>query len=504
MDFPVFHFDWLNDRFLIAVIAIIHVLINHGLAVGFVPFVTWLEQKGVTQGGPDRITDPAWDNMAYKLMWVAFIITTTIGAMTGVGIWFSAALVSPASIGSLIRVFYWAWFIEWLVFVTEVVLILIYFLTWKNSNKSIHAKVKHIRLGWFLSIFSWVTMAIIVAILGFMMDPGNWNTHHSLLNGFLNPIYLPQLFFRTPTAMVLGGTFAFFLIMLFTDKGTELRVKAIKTASIWILCWAPLSLLGAVVYYHVMPEAMKANLSTAVGSMDFEKYYELLRYFIIGGISLTVALSAFGLFKPKQVRLYMVIIPMITAFGFLGIFERVREFIRKPYIIGGYMYSNLLRVEDYPLYKKEGVLRHATYTSVSEITDENLIDAGKNVFMLTCSRCHTTQGVNSIVHVFERMYGFDKPLDENSMKAYIPNMHMGRTYMPPFPGTERELDALVAYIKNIQQTHDPLYGAQDEGVVINPLNNARAAVKIMEKQQQEAAALKAEQEKKDQLTLEKN
>jgi hypothetical protein len=48
MDFPVFHFDWLNDRFLIAVIAILHVLINHGLAVGFVPFVTWMEQKGVS------------------------------------------------------------------------------------------------------------------------------------------------------------------------------------------------------------------------------------------------------------------------------------------------------------------------------------------------------------------------------------------------------------------------------------------------------------------------
>lgn len=37
MDFPMFHLDWLNDRFLIAVIAIIHVMINHGLAVGFIP-----------------------------------------------------------------------------------------------------------------------------------------------------------------------------------------------------------------------------------------------------------------------------------------------------------------------------------------------------------------------------------------------------------------------------------------------------------------------------------
>ena len=82
-------------------------------------------------------------------MKVAFIITTTIGAMTGVGIWFSASLISPSSIGSLIRVFYWAWFTEWIVFVTEVVLIMIYFLTWKNSNKSLRAKIRHIRFGWF-------------------------------------------------------------------------------------------------------------------------------------------------------------------------------------------------------------------------------------------------------------------------------------------------------------------------------------------------------------------
>src|SRR5690606_18658729 len=111
--------------FLIAVIAIIHVLINHGLAVGFIPYITWLEQKGVQNSAADQITDPDWDQMVYNKMKVAFIITTTIGAMTGVGIWFSAALVSPASIGSLIRVFYWAWFTEWLVFVTEVILILI-------------------------------------------------------------------------------------------------------------------------------------------------------------------------------------------------------------------------------------------------------------------------------------------------------------------------------------------------------------------------------------------
>jgi hypothetical protein len=93
MDFPIFHLDWLNNRMLIAIIAIIHVMINHGLAVGFMPLITWLEQKGVKNSGREQITNLDWDNRVYNMMKVAFIITTTLGAMTGVGIWFSVALV---------------------------------------------------------------------------------------------------------------------------------------------------------------------------------------------------------------------------------------------------------------------------------------------------------------------------------------------------------------------------------------------------------------------------
>jgi hypothetical protein len=471
MDFPMFHLDWLNNRFLIAVIAILHVLINHGLAVGYIPYITWMEYKGLKNSKSDEITDMKWDAFIYKKMKVAFIITTTIGAMTGVGIWFSASLVSPSSIASLIRVFFWAWFIEWIVFVTEVVLILIYFLTWENSNKSLSAKMRHIRFGWFLAVFSWITMAIIVAILGFMMDPGNWNEHHSLLNGFSNPIYLPQLAFRTPTAMLVAGLFGMLLTVIFGKKEPELRAKGIKYAGIWILCWAPLSLIGAIIYWNVLPEAMIANMSTAVGTMQFSEYYDLLKIIIIVAISLVLVLAAFALLKPSKVKIWMVIIPCFCAFGFLGVFERVREFIRKPYVIGGYMYSNLLREEDYPLYKKEGILKFATYASTSEINESNKIQAGRDVFMLTCSRCHTTKGVNSITYVFERMYGFGKPLDVASVAGYIPNMHMGRTYMPPFPGNDKELDALAHFIKSLQTSGESLEGVQSKGVQVNPINS---------------------------------
>ena len=467
----MFHLDWLNDRFLIAMIAILHVLINHGLAVGFIPYITWLEHKGVRNSPSDQITDKDWDHTAYRMMKVAFIITTTIGALTGVGIWFSVALVSPASIGSLIRVFYWAWFTEWLVFVSEVVLILIYFLTWKKANGSLRSKLRHIRFGWFLSIFSWLTMAIIVSILGFMMDPGNWKTHHSLLNGFTNPIYLPQLAFRTPTAMVVAGMFGYVLVMLFTRRSSPLRAGFVRSSGKWLLCWIPLSLTGAIIYYRAMPAAMTANISVAVGTIEFQQYYDLLKYVIAGAVSLVAIIAAFGILKPGKVRLVMVIIPCVMAFGFLGIFERVREFIRKPYVIAGYMYSNLLRKEDYPLFQQDGILKYATYTSTPEVTADNKIEAGRNVFMLACSRCHTTHGINSITDVFERMYGPGRPLNENAMAAYIPNMHEGRTFMPPFPGNKKEIEALVAYIRYIQQTGETLEGAQTEGVIVNRTNN---------------------------------
>lgn len=472
MDFPMFHLDWLNDRFLIAVIAIIHVLINHGLAVGFIPYITWLEQKGVQNSAPDQITDFAWDKMVYHKMMVAFIITTTIGAMTGVGIWFSAALVSPASIGSLIRVFYWAWFTEWLVFVTEVILILIYFLTWKKANKSLREKIKHIRFGWFLAFASWITMVIIVSILGFMMDPGNWNTDKSLLNGFTNPIYLPQLAFRTPAAMLVAGVFGMLLTTIFSGKGTEMRQKAIKYGGQWVLLWTPFAIIGAIYYWNVMPAAMKDNMSVAVGSMDFARYYDLLKYFIIGAAGLSVVLALGAIFKPQKINFMIVLFPCLFVMGFLGIFERVREFVRKPYIIGNYMYSNLIRQEDYPLLKKDGILRHATYTTVHEITPENEVEAGRNIFMLTCSRCHTSRGVNSIVDVFEKMYGKGKPFQTEALAAYIPSMHNGRAFMPPFPGNEQELNALAKYIKHLQVTHEPLIGAQTEGIKVNPLNNS--------------------------------
>lgn len=95
---------------------------------------------------------------------------------------------------------------------------------------------------------------------------------------------------------------------------------------------------------------MKANMNIAIGIMDFAKYYDLLKYFILGAASLSILIALFALIKPQKVRFAYVFIPTLFAFRFLEIFEKLREFIRKPYVIGNYQLymSHLLKVEDYP------------------------------------------------------------------------------------------------------------------------------------------------------------
>ena len=139
MDFPIFHLDFAGNRLLIAGIAVLHVAINHALAVGAMPLVTMMELHGLRHGRPD------WDRLAYRTLAVCFIITTSVGALTGVGIWFATSLVNPAAIGSLTRVFFGAWFAEWIVFCLEVVAIMTYFLTWKHMGQ--RHKRAHIALG---------------------------------------------------------------------------------------------------------------------------------------------------------------------------------------------------------------------------------------------------------------------------------------------------------------------------------------------------------------------
>ena len=460
MDLPVFHLDFLNNRMLIAIIAVLHVVINHGMAVGGIPLIAYLERRGLRTG------DGAWDKLAFQILSVFFIVTTTIGALTGVGIWLSASLVNPYAIGSLIRVFFWTWFVEWLVFVTEVALILAYTLTWKTWIGP--RKQAHVKLGVVLAIASWATMALIVSILGFMMDPGSWHSDRTLFSGMLNPLYLPQLAFRTPLAMLMAGSFGLVIVPWVTERGSQLRTEAIRTIGRWMLAWTIPCVLGGLWYIRAVPDAMANNLAVALLTQALEGWANTAIRVLMGACLVITGIALWAARWPKSLRPPVLVTPAILAIVLLGTFERVREFVRKPYAIAGYLYSNGLRVDDYPLLQRDGILTHATYTTVRRVTPDNQIAAGREVFNLACTRCHTVDGVNGIRDVLARMYGDDSAWNSEAIVGYVGAMHEIRPFMPPFPGNEAEKRALAAFLVSLQFERDVIEGAQVTGVEAPP------------------------------------
>ncbi len=317
-------------------------------------------------------------------------------------------------------------------------------------------------------------MAIIVSILGFMMDPGNWLSNHSLLDGVVNPIYLPQLAFRTPLALVFAALISMTLILFFTKRDDPFRFQAIRAVSLFALVAAPFLLLGGYWYYSVVPSTMLDNLATSLMTLQFEQWQDRLIWGMIAMTALIMLIAQLGILRPNYLPRLLLMVPLLGVVWLTGHFERVREFIRKPFVIGQYMYANGLRVEDYPLYQSEGVLPFATYShplSAGELAaipatlDRDRVQDGKDVFMIACSRCHTGNGVNAITAHFQRMYG-DSPWVPELTMSYMEFMHEARPYMPPFPGTTEELEKLAEYLSILQHAPLRIPGAQAGGIAL--------------------------------------
>lgn len=445
MDFPIFQADFFGNRLLIALIAIVHVIINHSFAVGMMPLLAFMEWWAHRTGRED------WDRLLYQILAVAFIVTTSLGALTGVGIWFSTSVVNPGAIGSLLRVFYWAWFTEWVVFVCEVVLILIYFLTWKRMTGA--RKPAHIRIGIGLGVMSWLTMAIITAILGFMMNPGSWPQQQDLLAGFLNPAYVPQLFFRTSAAMIMAGSLALALCTAFTAKRTALRNEAVKTFAGWSLFWTVPLCIWALVYFQAIPLEMMVNLPVAFGTQVWAGSYNLLLQLTLGVGLVAVAFNLWALLRPARAYSFVWVVPFLCVCLLVSQFERTRQFIRKPYVLANYMYSNGVRTHESAYLVKTGLLANSAWAANRTVSAENRVQAGRDVFLIACSRCHTLNGANSVTANLARLYP-GQNWNPEIIDGYIRNINGARPYMPPFPGNAAERAALAAYLAALQNNSD--------------------------------------------------
>ncbi len=182
--YPVWEGFVIHSAFIVALIAVAHVLFSH-VTVAATWFNWWVERKALLEGKP-YLTDYLKAS-ALRLLMFAY----TLGAMFGVGIWFSVTASNPRGISTLIHNFVFYWASEWFWFIIDVFGIAVYYYTFGRVSPKTHA-----RIGLILALAASGTLAIIVGILGFKLTPGAWLQTGVSLDGFYNPSFWPMLFAR--------------------------------------------------------------------------------------------------------------------------------------------------------------------------------------------------------------------------------------------------------------------------------------------------------------------
>lgn len=448
MNYPVWELYWLNSGTLIAIIAVLHVFISH-FAVGGGIFLCLTDLKSVKEG------NIALRQYVRRHIWFFLLLTMVFGGVSGVGIWFIIALSSPWATSVLIHTFVFAWAIEWVFFIVEIVSLLIYhykFETLSDRNR--------LRVAFIYAASAWLSLFIINGIITFMLSPGQWLQTNNFWHGFFNPTNLPGLFFRTFICIMFAGLFGFVTAVF--EKNDSLRQTLLKYCAKWLYIPLPFLILSAFWYFYSIPE--NARLTNFVLN---KQTANAVNVFILSTVLLYLLALVMVFRTSKALQRVSVFVLLIIGLSWIGGFEYMREYARKPYVIYGYMYSPSILVHDEEKLNREGFLKHAKWTAIKEVTEENRVLAGRELFNLQCLSCHTIGGVkNDIIEktkgltyfgIISQLYGQGKILD----------------YMPKFIGNEREMEALAAFIKSLHKKQDPNiqpFTVKEENVEIPTFN----------------------------------
>lgn len=420
MNYPFWEVPIIGGGWLIGIVAILHVFVSH-FAVGGGLFLVLTEIKAY------KTNDPIVLNYVKKHSKFFLLLTIVFGALTGVAIWFTIGLVNPQATSALIHIFVWGWAIEWVFFFVEIAAVMFYFYTWDRVDRN-----THLAIGWIYFIAAIMSMVIINGILSFMLTPGDWLTTRNFWDGFFNPTYLSSLAVRIITAIVLAGIYGLFTATFVVEE--ENRSHIIKYSSKWVLPFMIALPIASYWYYLTLPEIPR---EIVLGGISFISQTAI--FGIIVGVILTFMVLLFGFFKTKLFTKYIGVLVLILGLLIMFAGERVREAIRKPFVIYNYMYSNGLLLDEFDKFKENGILSASKWTKITQIDEENKTQAGREAFKIYCGSCHIPGGYNDVFPLIQ-------DLDEETITMMIVDLENFRGYMPKFAGTETDAEAIAKWL----------------------------------------------------------
>jgi cytochrome bd-type quinol oxidase subunit 1/mono/diheme cytochrome c family protein len=449
MNYPVWYVPLIGSGWVIGIIAIIHVYISH-FAIGGGLFLAMTEHKALKEGRKDWLVKLK----GYSKFFL--ILTGVVGAMTGVAIWFAIGLASPEGTSTLIHNFVFGWAMEWVVFIVELTLAAAYYYTWDRIPEKLHLKIAYLYAG-----TSYVTLVIINGILTFMLTPGaGWlsvagtgNEASKFFDAFFNPTYWPSLMLRTLVCMSLAGIYALvFFSRLDGHREGETKVTMIRWAAKWVIPAYILMPFFFAWYLWMVPAAQRELLSFGISTIGAGAFTQVTRMALVTLLTTaTVAGVVYFLafLSPKSFNLGYALAIFFLGFMAMGSTESAREMLRKPYVIGNFMYSNGIRKYQLEGFNENGFMTNSLWVAPGvNGGPADPLKMGQRFFLGQCLPCHTLSGYRGMTRLL-------RGRDEKSIGNILQMLHEAketspyRKYMPPLSGTPEEIRDLQAYLAHL-------------------------------------------------------
>ena len=418
MNYPVWQLGF-PGGLLIAAVAVLHVFISH-FAVGGGAYLVLTERRAYAHNDSELLGYVRHHSKFFVLL------TVVLGAVTGVGIWFTIGLVSPEATSSLIHTFVWGWAIEWVLFFVEIAAALIYAYHWDTLDRQTHLIV-----GWIYFVAAWASLVVINGIITYMLTPGRWLETRNFWAGFFNPTYWPSLCIRTAMAVGLAGIFGLVTAM---RESSPLRERVVRWAGWWLVLGIASLLPLSRWYFHDFPSYSRAYFS----GMYTAVHHALLAAAVCAGVALALAL-VFALLRPKMMNPVVVAVLLIAGITVMGAGEYLREFSRYPYVINSYIYANDIRVGQVAGIAATGVAKTSPWVEGSAADPHAY---GRELFALECASCHSVDG-------YRGMRRFTRGLDAKFASEILLHLPVVRETMPPFAGDEHDRAALGSYLASL-------------------------------------------------------
>ncbi len=446
MNYPFWNIPYLGSGWVIGIIAIFHVMISQ-FAVGGGLYLPMAERKALQTKDPEMRA--AWLKQLASHSKFFLIVTGVFGTVSGVGIWFAIGLTQPEATSTLIHNFVFGWAMEWVFFLVELATVAVYYYTWNRIDEKLHLTV-----GWVYAGASAFTLIIINGILAFMLTPGDtWlsvagtgNEASKFWNAFFNPTYWPSLLLRACVCCALAGVWALITASRIDgDKQPALKTSLVQWSAKWLVPSFVATPFLLIWYLWMVPESQRALLSLGIdtiGSGTFSIITRIALIIIVTSATIVGVAYYLAYRNPTDFNLSHAMSVLLLALIATGAGEYSREMLRKPYVVGHWMFSNGVRVPYVNRINQEGYLKHTNWVWNNSASSYS---RGEAIFRGECGSCHTLNGYRPLVQLLS---GRDRTNIGNlvtMLHEYKPDSPY-RKFMPPMVGTRQDVDDLTDYL----------------------------------------------------------